>query len=165
MMAVITCITRSAESTQALGQSIGQHLTTATVIGLTGDLGCGKTVLVQGLARGLGVPDTYYITSPSYTLINEYPGRFTLYHVDLYRLAGAADFEDIGLHDILDGDGIVAVEWAERLDERRFTEHLQIHMEITDDHSRKIRLTAYGHETGNLIKSLEYSNAEDGLKE
>jgi len=77
---------------------------------LTGDLGSGKTSFVQGLARGLEVPNDYYITSPSYTLINEYPGRHPFFHVDLYRLEDPVDFEDIGLYDILDVNFVVAIE-------------------------------------------------------
>jgi len=156
MADTISRITNSPEATQAFGRAIGQHLKAAAVIGLTGDLGSGKTVFVQGLAAGIGVPEAYYITSPSYTLINEYPGRVALYHVDLYRLESVTDFEEIGLYDIFDGHGVVAVEWAERLDGVSFTKYLQVHIETRDDDSRKITLTAYGLEMNNLIKSLGY---------
>jgi tRNA threonylcarbamoyladenosine biosynthesis protein TsaE len=78
--------TRSPEDAHYLGKTIGRQINAGTVIALTGDLGSGKTTMVQGLARGLEVPEDYYITSPTYTLINEYPGRHSLYHVDLYRL-------------------------------------------------------------------------------
>ena len=104
MTAGFRVTTRSPGATRALGRAIGEQLSRAMVVALYGDLGSGKTVLVQGLARGLAVPEDYPVTSPSYTLINEYPGRLTLYHVDLYRLAGVSDFEDIGLFDILDGE-------------------------------------------------------------
>jgi len=150
-------ITRSPEATHALGRTLGKHLLTAAVITLYGDLGSGKTVLVQGLAKGLSVPDAYTVTSPSYTLINEYPGRLTLYHVDLYRLAGGSDFDDIGLYDILAGDGVVAIEWSERLEADLVKERLCIHMETIDDTSRRIVLIAYGHDADNLIRRLEKS--------
>jgi tRNA threonylcarbamoyladenosine biosynthesis protein TsaE len=154
MASVFSIVTDSAESTQSLGRAIGDQLTTSVVIGLTGDLGSGKTVFVKGLAVGLSVPDGYTITSPSYTLINEYPGRLPLYHVDLYRLGGATDLEEIGLYDIFHGQGVIAVEWADRLDEVSFPDHLQVHFETGDDDSRHITLTAYGLEMNNLIKSL-----------
>ncbi len=148
-------ITHSPEATRALGRVIGEHLSTTTLITLYGDLGSGKTVLVQGLARGLSVPDAYAVTSPSYTLVNEYPGRLKLYHVDLYRLAGMSDFDDIGLYDMLSGEGVVAIEWSERLEAGSMGDRLCIHMETLDDTSRKIVFTAYGLDADNLIKRLE----------
>ena len=89
--------TQTAQETQKLGIKIGQRITHPLVIGLSGDLGSGKTAFVQGLAEGLEVPGEYYITSPTFTLINEYPGRFPLIHIDLYRLDDIRDLEDIGL--------------------------------------------------------------------
>ena len=150
--------TYSPEETKQLGEKLGQQIQTGTVIALFGDLGSGKTIFVQGLARGLSVPDSYYITSPTYTLINEYPGRHTLFHVDLYRIDNPVDFEEIGLYEILYNNGVVAIEWADRLNEDLPAEHLNIQLEISSDGSRKIYLTAYGLEAVNLLKSLEKSN-------
>ena len=107
--------TYSVKDTKKLGEKIGKRLKGKIVLALTGDLGSGKTSFVQGLARGLEVPNDYYITSPSYTLINEYPGRHPFFHVDLYRLEDPVDFEDIGLYDILDDNYVVAIEWADRI--------------------------------------------------
>ena len=163
---MLTRVTRSAESTRALGREIGRRLTGGIHIGLIGDLGCGKTVLVQGLGRGLKVPETYYITSPTYTLINEYPGRLPLYHVDLYRLDGGGDIEEIGLEEIIsDPKGVVAMEWAERFGDGFGEEHLMIHMENVENRTRKIDLKAYGLGPYNLIMSLGHSDAADGIKE
>ncbi len=142
-------------ATQALGTALGRCVPAATVITLTGDLGSGKTTLVQGLAQGLQVPDRFYVTSPSYTLINEYPGRHRLFHVDLYRLVDPAEIEDIGLRDILAGDGVVAVEWAERLPDRWLTSHLHIHIASVEADSRQITLDAYGQAHVILIKQIE----------
>ena len=147
--------TTSPEETRQLGAELGRRIQTGTVIALFGDLGSGKTLLVQGLARGLGVPDSYYITSPTYTLINEYPGRHPLCHVDLYRIDNPVDFEEIGLYEILYTNKVVAIEWADRLHEDLPADHLNIQLEITSDESRKISLTAYGLEAVNLLKSLE----------
>ena len=83
--------TKSVADTQRLGQQIGRLINEPTTIALIGDLGSGKTAFVQGLARGLEVPSTYYITSPTFTLVNEYPGRLPLYHIDLYRLETVGD--------------------------------------------------------------------------
>jgi len=147
--------TNSPEETRELGAKIGKWIQAGTVIALTGDLGSGKTIFVQGLARGLGVPDDYYITSPSYTLINEYPARYALFHVDLYRIENPVDFDDIGLYEILHGNGVTAIEWAGRLRKDLLADHIDIQLEITADESRKIRITAYGLEPRNLLKKLE----------
>jgi len=150
-------ITRSLPETQQLGQKIGARLTPGTVVALTGDLGSGKTSLVQGLGKGLEVPADYYITSPSYTLVNEYPGRHTLFHVDLYRLYGPDDFEDIGLHEILSGNGVVVIEWADRLENELPSEHISMHLLVLGGKSRKISIAAHGHAAVNMIKSLNNS--------
>jgi len=142
-------------ATQALGAALGGCAPAGTVITLTGDLGSGKTTLVQGLAQGLGVPTRHYVTSPSYTLINEYQGRHRLFHVDLYRLIEPAEIEDIGMRDILAGDGVVAIEWAERLPESWLTSYLHIHIESVDADSRRITLNAYGQAVAILIKQIE----------
>jgi len=142
-------------ATQALGAALGRCVPAGTVITLTGDLGSGKTTLVQGLAQGLQVPADYYITSPSYTLINEYPGRHRLLHVDLYRLTDPLQIEDIGMPDILAGDGVIAIEWAERLPPSWLTAYLHIHIESLSADSRQITLKAYGQDVVILIKQIE----------
>jgi len=150
--------THSIEDTKDLGKMIGTLLDAGTVIALTGDLGSGKTTFVQGLAKGLDVPVGYYITSPSFTFINEYPGRHTLFHVDLYRIGDAEDVEDIGLYEILHEDGVVAIEWSDKLPIKLLTVFLTIHFEISNDESRKIYLTAYGLEGAILLKKIEESS-------
>jgi len=147
--------TRSPEATRTLGQETGAWIAGGTIVALTGDLGCGKTAFVQGLARGLGVPDEYYITSPTYTLINTYPGRIPLFHVDLYRIEDPVDLEDIGLHEILNGDDVVAIEWAERVHEYLPGDHLALHFEILDEKTRKICITGYGSIGVDLLIKLE----------
>jgi tRNA threonylcarbamoyladenosine biosynthesis protein TsaE len=141
--------TLSVDETRKLGKTIGAMLTAGTILALTGDLGSGKTCFVQGLARGLEVPDNYYITSPSYTLINEYPGRVPLFHVDLYRIANPVDIEDIGLYEILDDDGVVAIEWADRMGKDLPPNHVSLQFEIIDDKTRKISIIPKG------IKAVE----------
>lgn len=147
--------TDSPEATRQLGERLGRQLQSGMVIALCGDLGSGKTVLVQGLARGLDVPDGYYITSPTYTLINEYPGRRPFLHVDLYRLANPFDFEEIGLYEILYNNNVVAIEWADRITKDLPKEHLSIQLEIANNESRNFFFTAYGLEAVNLLRRLE----------
>lgn len=154
----VQVITRCLEETQLLGQKIGTSISAGTVICLTGDLGSGKTSFVQGLAMGLGVPDDYYITSPTYVLINEYPGRYPLFHVDLYRIEEPVDFEDIGLYEILHGKGVVAVEWADKLSKDFLSEYsaeyLSIHFEILNDQSRKLTIFSNVPEVSALIERI-----------
>lgn len=148
-------ITRSVEETRALGQKIGRNLFGKLVITLCGDLGSGKTVLVQGLARGLEVSEDYYITSPTYTLINEYPGRLRLFHVDLYRMENLREMEDVGLEEILDEDAVIAIEWADKLPMELLTDHIHLTFEITADETRKISIFCYGLQPPSLVKELE----------
>jgi tRNA threonylcarbamoyladenosine biosynthesis protein TsaE len=147
--------TPSADKTRLLGRSIGRLINQPLVIALIGDLGSGKTAFVQGLAAGLDVPAEYYITSPTFTLINEYPGRLPLYHADLYRLETIGDLEDIGLDELLHGQGVLAVEWADKLAERPSGDNLTLVFEMIDDDCRKIELIACGHNAIHLIKALD----------
>jgi tRNA threonylcarbamoyladenosine biosynthesis protein TsaE len=150
----ITLATASAAETRRLGQQCGSLLRTPLVICLIGDLGSGKTVFVQGLARGLDVPAGYAVTSPSFTLINEYPGRLKLFHIDLYRLGTQADLDDLGLGEILHGEGVAAVEWADKLTDAVGAERLEIRFEFGDDDGRRLRLVAYGQASLILLKAL-----------
>ena len=140
--------------TQKLGKTIGQRIQFPLVIGLSGDLGSGKTAFVQGLAEGLEVPSEYYITSPTFTLVNEYPGRFPLIHIDLYRLDRFHDFEDIGLDELMYDQAVIAIEWAEKMSHQLPDHHLAMTFEIINDNDRKINLNAFGHSIVNLTKPL-----------
>ena len=156
--------THTSDETQKLGKTIGKWIEHPLVIGLSGDLGSGKTAFVQGLAEGLEVPDEYYITSPTFTLINQYPGRFPLFHIDLYRLDGISDLEDIGLDELLYDQAVIAIEWAEKMSPVLPAEHLAMTFKITDDDYRRISLIAYGHNLDNLIKALELDENIVGKK-
>jgi tRNA threonylcarbamoyladenosine biosynthesis protein TsaE len=147
--------TQTAEQTRKLGELIGSCLQSGTVIQLIGELGSGKTCFVQGLARGLAVPPEYDITSPTYTLVHEYPGRLPLAHVDLYRIADEMDAEAIGLLDLMDSQTVVAVEWADRLSDGFWPqEMLHVHFQTQGEGTRCIQLFGYGLQTGNLIKKV-----------
>ena len=109
-------ITHSPAETEAVGQALGKALTPGTVIAYTGDLGAGKTAFTRGLAKGLGCTDL--VTSPTYTIVNEYlSGRLPLFHFDMYRLRCADDLFDIGWDDYLERGGVCAVEWSENVRE------------------------------------------------
>lgn len=155
----ITITTDSPEGTRRLGETIGRRLYQKTIISLSGDLGAGKTVFVQGLARGLDVPPDYYVTSPTYTLVNEYPGRRSLIHADLYRIAGgtagASELEDIGFEQFYDTDGVIVVEWADRLPPGALAEDFSVSITMVDDSTRDFILFFYGRKKTNLIQHLK----------
>lgn len=106
--------TASAEETHHLGRCLGHIIVEPAIILLSGDLGAGKTCMTQGIARGLGVPDDEAITSPTYTLMNQYEGRLPVYHFDLYRLADSEEMDELGMEEYLPGEGVAVIEWADR---------------------------------------------------
>ncbi len=138
--------------TQAVGEKLGTLISSRMVMALHGDLGAGKTTFVQGLARGLGVPDTYYVTSPTYTLINEYPGRIPLYHMDLYRLGDIDELEYLGIDDILSSQGAMVVEWPDILGTNLVAFDLNITITTDKAFNRKIIIKPSGLAGTNLLK-------------
>lgn len=106
--------TNSAQETEQLGQEIGKLLQPGDVIALNGSLGAGKTCLVRGMARGMGVVDR--VSSPTFTLINEYDGDLPLYHMDMYRLAHPEELEDLGYEEYFYGSGVTVLEWASQVE-------------------------------------------------
>ena len=131
-------LTASEEETVGAGEQLGASLRPGDVVLLTGQLGAGKTAFVRGLARGVGaVADD--VSSPTFTLIQEYHGgRATLHHVDLYRLQ-AVEVADLGLDELVSGGDIVAIEWAERWDERP-DDAIEVRIEDTGEDRRQIRI-------------------------
>ncbi|WP_300667067.1 tRNA (adenosine(37)-N6)-threonylcarbamoyltransferase complex ATPase subunit type 1 TsaE [Desulfoluna sp.] len=109
--------TDSTEETEEVGRLMGRAINGPIVMTLAGDLGSGKTCFARGLARGLGVDERYPVTSPTYTIVNEYPGRLPLFHLDLYRLGGGEELEEIGYRDMQQQEGVIVVEWPERSDD------------------------------------------------
>ena len=105
--------TTTPEETLRFGEELGKELTPNTVIALQGDLGAGKTTLVKGIARGLNIEEE--ITSPTFVIISEYPGRLPLYHMDLYRISGIDEFLDLGAEELFYSGGITVIEWSERI--------------------------------------------------
>ncbi|MBW2430968.1 MAG: tRNA (adenosine(37)-N6)-threonylcarbamoyltransferase complex ATPase subunit type 1 TsaE [Deltaproteobacteria bacterium] len=151
----IDITTQSVDETQKLGQKIGTLLKYPLIIALIGDLGSGKTAFVQGLAGGLDVSADYYITSPTFTLINEYPGRLPLFHVDLYRLETLNDLDAIGLDELLCDRAVIAIEWADKLSVDLSNEYLAVRFQIIDENCRKVKMIGYGQNGINLIRALE----------
>ncbi len=146
-------VSPSAAETESWGRWIGSRLESGAVLRLEGDLGCGKTCFVRGLARGLGVEPGHDIVSPTYTLVNVYPGRLELVHADLYRLAQPVEAESLGLHDWFETDAVVAVEWAEKLHPHDWpAESLLLRFTVEGKNLRRIRLIGYGLGFRDLVK-------------
>jgi tRNA threonylcarbamoyladenosine biosynthesis protein TsaE len=136
---VTEILTSSEDETSAAGARLGESLQSGAVLLLYGNLGAGKTAFVRGLARGLGAQGDE-VTSPTFTIVQEYPGRVTLYHVDLYRLE-EREVDDLGLEELVLGDGVVAIEWAERWRERP-DDAIEVRIEDAGEDARRIRISA-----------------------
>jgi tRNA threonylcarbamoyladenosine biosynthesis protein TsaE len=137
--------TRSAEETRTLGAALGPTLLPADVISLSGDLGAGKTVFVQGLGASLGVRER--ITSPTFTLLHEYSGRYPILHLDVYRLSSFQEVLDLGFEELLDPGAILVVEWGEAVTPLLPTRHLQVELrrsESGSDSERDITFLPHG---------------------
>lgn len=136
------------EATARAGEALGACLAAGDVVGLTGDLGAGKTHLVQGLARGLGVPSDTPVTSPTFALIQEIRGgRVPLHHADLYRLERARELDELGLDELIGGAGAVAIEWCDRfpvLPADAVRVHLAIAAGPAGEDARRLTATAGG---------------------
>ena len=134
----MTFITNSPAETEALGVALGKCIPAGTIIAYLGDLGAGKTAFTRGLARGLGCTDM--VTSPTYTIVNEYlSGRCPLFHFDMYRLGSSEDLWDIGWEDYLDRGGVCAVEWSENVSDA-LEDAMTVTIEKLGENTRRITL-------------------------
>jgi len=161
--------TRGSQETKKLGQEIGKMLVPGDVVALIGDLGSGKTVLAQGLARGLEVPEGDYVSSPGFTLIKEHKGRFPVYHFDLYRLNNLDEVYDLGYEEYFYGQGVTIIEWAEKAERILPEEILRINLSIVparqrpkpkamaggDESTRRIELFPQGRHYQELIRKVK----------
>lgn len=157
MNAAYQRVSASPDETFALGRALGGLLLSGDVLALAGPLGAGKTVLIKGVAAGLGVPEDQPVVSPTFVLIREYRGRLTLYHVDAYRLHGTADLLSLGLDEIMaEPQAVVAIEWADRASGAIPAHACWIHLDHAGPSSRSIRLDweAPGR-IGELLVSLQ----------
>ncbi|CEK32216.1 P-loop ATPases [[Clostridium] sordellii] len=139
------------EQTKDIGYKLGQLLTPKSVICLIGDLGAGKTTMTQSLAKALEVDD--YITSPTFTIVNEYEGRIPLYHFDVYRIGSSDEMYDIGFDEYIDGDGVCIIEWANLIEDILPNEYLYIEMNYKET-GREMILTPKGEKYEEIVKEL-----------
>jgi tRNA threonylcarbamoyladenosine biosynthesis protein TsaE len=131
-------VSPSAAATEAAGERLGATLGPGAVVALTGELGAGKTSFVQGLVRGLGA--SVRATSPTFVLVNEYAGRVPIHHVDAYRTESMTELMDLGLLEMIGGDGVTIVEWADRLTPLMPPDAIHVHITGVGDELRTITI-------------------------
>ena len=151
---MFSVITSSPEQTWQIGQLLGKLLDAGDTVCLYGDLGAGKTNFTYGIAQGLDVPEQY-ITSPTFTFVNEYQGRVPLYHIDLYRLKDPDELEHIGFDEYLESDGVTVIEWAERAEDELPVESLSVYLTYVDEKSREIGFLGEGKRFETLVEELK----------
>lgn len=153
--------TASPEETARIGSNLASVLEAGAVILLIGDLGVGKTVFAQGVARGLGVDSP--VTSPTYTLVSEYDGRsLPFYHLDLYRLNGDDPFEELGAEEYLSADGVTAIEWPEKIQRVWHGDCITVTLEHLVGDSRRIEIQSAGSSSIDALESYLKTFAEPG---
>lgn len=135
-------VSRNSEETVRIGRILGTCLKAGDIVALIGELGTGKTCLTQGIARGLDISESYAVTSPTFTLINEYPGRHILYHFDVYRLEGSGDLEDMGYEEYFYGKGVSVIEWAEKIADIIPETAITIEISFLDENTRRLEISA-----------------------
>ena len=146
--------TNSPEETSAVGRRLGAICPAGTLLALVGDLGAGKTRFVKGIAAGLEIPEDD-VTSPTFVLMNLHPGRLRLAHFDLYRLE-AVDLPSLGFYDVRD-DGVVVMEWADKVDEKLLGDHVRVDFTLTGETSRRLIFHARGERSEKLLRQLNLS--------
>ncbi|MGQ9647031.1 MAG: tRNA (adenosine(37)-N6)-threonylcarbamoyltransferase complex ATPase subunit type 1 TsaE [Thermodesulfobacteriota bacterium] len=148
--------TNALSETIRMGKRLGRLLQPGDVVALVGELGTGKTQFIKGVAEGVGVEKALYVSSPSFTFINEYPGRIPFYHIDLFRLGSEKEAEGLGLEEYIGGDGITAIEWADRIRSLLPEESVFVKIHYAGEKTRTIEITAKGkryEQLGNRLSS------------
>jgi tRNA threonylcarbamoyladenosine biosynthesis protein TsaE len=137
----LTLISNSPEQTVELGRRIGSQLQGGEVFAIYGPLGSGKTRLIKGIATGAGAEDVRNVTSPTFVIVNEYEGRFDIYHLDAYRLESLAEFEMLGFDDFCYPQSVVLIEWADKIEPAiRRINFIRIELAHAGEHTRTIRI-------------------------
>lgn len=151
---IVEIISPTAEETERIGSLVGEMLTGGDILALVGELGAGKTTFVRGIAERMGC-DKGEVASPSFTVINEYNGSPPLFHIDFYRLEGEKDLCEIGYEEYIQGNGVVVIEWADKLPQAVPKESLWIILRYLDAEHREIILRAQGERYEKMIEGLK----------
>jgi len=151
-------ISRSAEHTRRLGNSLGKLLQGGEIIGLVGELGTGKTCFVRGLTEGLEVSQETWIRSPTFTLVNEYHGRLPIYHIDLYRIESTDELEELNLREYLYSSGVSLIEWFEYFPAGEVDDHLEIKLAYREGSKRQVTFIPLGARYEELVNALRQTD-------
>ncbi len=136
--------TNTPDETIEVGRRLGRLLAAGDVVALVGDLGAGKTCLVKGIAQGLDVPESSYVRSPTFVILNTYAGRCDLNHLDLYRIQSPREIEDLGTREVFYGEGVTVIEWADKMEDLLPEDHLRISLDFRNETGRVIALEEIG---------------------
>jgi tRNA threonylcarbamoyladenosine biosynthesis protein TsaE len=153
-MLSVTIALDSLDATEALGRRLGGLLFPGAVVALAGPLGAGKTYLVRAVAEGARVDNPRLVSSPTFVLIQEYPGPLPVYHFDAYRLKSDAEFLELGAHEYFDGDGVCLIEWADRVERALPPARLTVRLDVTGEDTRQATVEATGAVYEKLIREL-----------
>ena len=148
----LTIITKSPEETKNLGEKVGKLAKLGDLLAFYGELGAGKTCFIQGISRGLKVKD--YVTSPTFTIINEYQGKIPIFHFDLFRLNNAEEILELSYQEYFYGEGLTVIEWAEKIEQFLPKEHLKIDIKFKDRYQRTISFIPQGDRFNNFLEEL-----------
>ena len=147
-----TISTKNPEETKKLGKEVGKLARPGDLLAFYGELGAGKTCFIQGISRELEVQD--YVTSPSFTIINEYHGKIPIYHFDLFRLNNAEEILELGYEEYFYGEGLTVIEWAEKIEQLLPKEYLKIDIKFKDRYERTISFIPQGDRFNKFLKEL-----------
>lgn len=148
-------LSSSQSETEALGRKLGSLLSSGAFVALFGDLGGGKTCFVRGMVESVSPESAHLVASPTFAIMNEYPGAIPVYHFDFYRLSCESDIAELGFEDYFNGTGICIVEWSERLEELLPPDYLQLRFEHAGENQRAISIQAVGHSMQKIVQQLE----------
>ncbi len=148
-------VSSSPKETLALGVRIGKLLKKGNLAALSGEFGAGKTTLIKGIAKGLGVKDTRYVNSPSFVILKEYKGKVPVYHFDIHRLDKSSELDTTGYEDYFYGDGVTLIEWGDKIISLLPNEYLDIHIRMDQKDKRSIALTGVGENYKKLVEKIK----------
>ncbi|MCX8011650.1 MAG: tRNA (adenosine(37)-N6)-threonylcarbamoyltransferase complex ATPase subunit type 1 TsaE [Desulfobacterota bacterium] len=143
------------EETEIIGKRVGEQFHGGEGVSLRGELGSGKTCFTRGIARGLGINNQIPVVSPSFTLINEYPGKIPLYHFDFYRIDEVERIFDLGYEEYFYGRGVTVIEWGEKIAQFLPPEHMKVFFIMVEDETRQIRIKARGERFIDILQTFK----------
>jgi tRNA threonylcarbamoyladenosine biosynthesis protein TsaE len=154
MPAGLTRLLPSVQATENFGRQLASELFLGSVVALIGELGAGKTLLVRAIASALGVTNERLVTSPTFVLVQEYMGRWPVFHFDAYRLRSPSEFFELGIEEYYDANGVCLIEWADRVEACLPRDYLRINLDVLGESSRRITVDGFGVRYARLVATL-----------